>query len=108
VELSELIEGQEYRVSAVGTNEREVWTIIKITDNGEVQARGSKTAYVRTFRPGDFTELNLKTKYGKKKKMITESVEHVMQMQSDPSVDMWVENLIHFPKQERRGRRPNA
>jgi hypothetical protein len=103
--IEELVEGGEYKVNAPGTSTRERWTITKIKDNGEVEAKGSNTPHIRTFLPEVFY-LDETQKKKAEKKMITESIEKVGEL-SD-GTEMWIEKIIQMPAHKRRGRKPQS
>ena len=95
--------GLDYKVRAANTTSIERWTVLDKKQNGrgdwEINAKGSKTPHIRTFTPDQFKELNVKTI----KKIVSRSVKLVDTLSN--GAEIWEEELINFPHQERRGRK---
>lgn len=94
-----IIVGFSYRMSAPNTG-NEFWKITSIDEEKlNVEAKSDKFSYARTF---GFDALGFMKPV---KKAVTESVELVGKIMD---AEMWVENIIYWPLQKRRGRKPQV
>ena len=102
----ELKVGLKYKVESTGTNKYETWTIKEIKENKhgdvEVTASGDRTTFLRTFTPDKFKELDKKMS----KEIITETGGVAITLED--GTEALVENIINWPAQERRGRKPKV
>jgi hypothetical protein len=128
--IEELIVGYEYQVEAPNTSSREIWTLVKIKENGELEADGSKTNHRRTFLPEQFIKVHntLQTKLDAEAKKAAraarkqerereqEKMKESKEIQSTSvrlvghvrGVEMWVEDITYMPFRKRPGRKTDG
>lgn len=107
MDIEEIVIGLPYKVRAVSSKSTERWTPVRKTFNDksgtwEIESKGTLTAHNRVFTADQFKELDTKVQ----KKIVSNSIKLVGTLSN--GVEMWEEELINFPKQERRGRKPKV
>lgn len=107
MEIEEIVIGLPYKVRAVASKTTERWTPVRKTQNSksgqwEIECKGTLTPHNRTFTVDQFKELDVKVQ----KKIVSNSVKLVGTLSN--GAEMWEEELINFPHQERRGRKPKG
>jgi hypothetical protein len=106
--VEEIHEGLDYKVRAVNVKSTERFTVLEKKQNSrgdwEIQARvaGKPLSNIRTFTPEQFKEIDQKIE----KKIISNSVK--LRGKLSDGTEIWEEELINFPHQERRGRKPKV
>jgi hypothetical protein len=106
--IDDIKEGLDYKIRAATVKSTDRFTVLSKRQNRhggwevEVRQSGNKATSIRTFTPESFRELDQK----QSKKIVSNSVKLCATL-SDGS-EIWEEELINFPYQGRRGRKPKV